>query len=95
MRPTYRAAGAGTAGAHQHIENAFRLGPEAALTGPIARGDAETVRGHLAALATATPAVESLYRAAGLATLEIARRRGLAQQAAAIEDLLRKGNLRD
>lgn len=32
------------------IENIARLGPEAALTGPIARGDAGTVRAHLAAL---------------------------------------------
>jgi predicted short-subunit dehydrogenase-like oxidoreductase (DUF2520 family) len=78
--------------ARTSVENAFRLGPAAALTGPIARGDADTVRGHLAALARLPAAVESLYRAAGLATLEIARQRGLAGvQAAAIEELLRKG----
>lgn len=33
----------------QVVANAFTLGPDAALTGPIARGDIETVRGHLAA----------------------------------------------
>lgn len=82
--------------ARTSVENAFRLGPAAALTGPIARGDADTVRGHLAALARAPAGVESLYRAAGRATLEIARQRGLAEaQAGAIEELLRKGERRD
>lgn len=32
------------------VENVAALGPRAALTGPVARGDSETVRGHLAAL---------------------------------------------
>lgn len=32
------------------IENVARLGPDAALTGPIVRGDADTVRAHLDAL---------------------------------------------
>jgi len=78
--------------ARTSVENAFRLGPAAALTGPIVRGDADTVRGHLAAVAEAPAAVAGLYRAAGLATLEIARRRGLAEvEAGAIEELLRQG----
>jgi predicted short-subunit dehydrogenase-like oxidoreductase (DUF2520 family) len=78
------------------VENAFRLGPAAALTGPIARGDSATVRGHLAALAKFPAAVEGLYRAAGLATLEMARQSGLDEaQAGAIEALLRKGERRD
>jgi len=82
--------------ARTSLENALRLGPAAALTGPIARGDAETVRGHLVALAKTPATVESLYCAAGLATLDIARQRGLAEaQAGAIEDLLRKGERRD
>ncbi|MGC9951710.1 MAG: F420-dependent NADP oxidoreductase [Bryobacteraceae bacterium] len=82
--------------ARTSLENAFRLGPAAALTGPIARGDADTVRGHLAALAKAPASVTSLYRAAGLATVEIARQRGLAEpQAGTIEKLLRKGDWRD
>jgi predicted short-subunit dehydrogenase-like oxidoreductase (DUF2520 family) len=82
--------------ARTSVENALHLGPAAALTGPIARGDADTVRGHLAALGKASPVVESLYRAAGLATLEIARQRGLPEvQAGAIRDLLRKGERRD
>ena len=72
------------------IDNALRLGPVAALTGPIQRGDAGTVAGHLEALTSAPEPVTSLYRAAGLATLDIARRRGLApERAAAIESMLR------
>jgi predicted short-subunit dehydrogenase-like oxidoreductase (DUF2520 family) len=82
--------------ARTSVKNELQLGPAAALTGPIARGDADTVRGHLAALAKAPAVVESLYRAAGLATLEIARQRGLAEvQAGAIQELLRKGERRD
>lgn len=81
--------------ARTSVENAFRLGPAGALTGPIARGDAETVCGHLAALAKAPAALASLYRAVGLAILDIARQRGLAEaQAGAIEELLRKGGQR-
>jgi len=71
----------------QAVGEAFRL---------IARGDADTVRGHLAVLAKAPVAVDRLYRAAGLATLGIARQRGLAEvQAGAIEEILRKGERRD
>jgi hypothetical protein len=52
------------------------------------------VRGHLAAMAK-TPALASLYRAVGLAILDIARQRGLAEaEAGAIEELLRKGGQR-
>jgi predicted short-subunit dehydrogenase-like oxidoreductase (DUF2520 family) len=78
------------------VENALQLGPAAALTGPIARGDSDTVRGHLVALEKAPPSVRRLYCAVGLATLEIARQRGLADvQARAIQELLRKGERYD
>ena len=59
------------------LENALRVGPEAALTGPIARGDVATVAVHLKALGGAPSAVESLYRAAGRCLLNLARQRGL------------------
>ena len=42
-------------------ENACAVGPSAALTGPVARGDVETVRAHLAALAD-VPEILELYR---------------------------------
>lgn len=56
------------------VDNVGRLGPEAALTGPIARGDVETIRRHLRAV---PPEVAALYEALGRATIAIARRAGL------------------
>lgn len=64
------------------------LGPAAALTGPVRRGDEATVRAHLAALG---PEDRALYRALGLAALRIAREAGLAEgPAAAVERVLRQ-----
>jgi len=51
-----------------------------ALTGPIARGDVETVRRHLAALA-ADPATRALYTTLSLAAVELARRGGTSEPA--------------
>ena len=65
------------------------LGPAAALTGPVRRGDAATVRTHLAALA---PEERQLYRALGLVALRRGREAGLAEgPAAAVERALREG----
>ncbi len=61
-------------------ENVVAAGPEAALTGPIRRGDVGTVRNHLAALAEATAETRELYRAAGLRTVAVARRAGLSAE---------------
>lgn len=61
------------------VTNAVASGPAAALTGPIARGDAATVARHLDAL---PPALRPLYRAAGEAALTLARAAGLAAPAA-------------
>jgi predicted short-subunit dehydrogenase-like oxidoreductase (DUF2520 family) len=58
-------------------QNAFEMGPEAALTGPVQRGDAETIRAHVAALAGCPRPVAELYRASARALVDIARRRGL------------------
>ena len=68
-------------------QNALELGPEAALTGPVQRGDAETVRTHSAALADSPRYVADLYRASGRALLDIARRRGLNEAAARAVEL--------
>jgi predicted short-subunit dehydrogenase-like oxidoreductase (DUF2520 family) len=54
------------------VENAFRLGPLAALTGPVARGDVGTVRGQLAAVARWAPEMEDDYRAFARATARVA-----------------------
>jgi predicted short-subunit dehydrogenase-like oxidoreductase (DUF2520 family) len=56
------------------VENEAAHGPAAALTGPIVRGDAATVRRHLKAL---DPATRALYAALGRATLVLARSAGL------------------
>lgn len=42
--------------------NVARLGPTAALTGPLSRGDAETVRKHLEVLSGISPDIEGMYR---------------------------------
>jgi len=44
------------------LDNALRLG-DAALTGPVARGDADTVAGHIAVLRTASPELLPAYLA--------------------------------
>lgn len=72
------------------VENALQLGPVAALTGPVARGDVSTVTAHLEALGAAPQRVLDLYRSAALQTVDMARRQGLAEEKAAeLEDILR------
>jgi predicted short-subunit dehydrogenase-like oxidoreductase (DUF2520 family) len=77
--------------------NALSLGPMRALTGPVERGDVETVSLHCDALVVAaSPTVRGLYRAAGLHAVEIARRRGLSETSARkLEELLRKSGEED
>jgi predicted short-subunit dehydrogenase-like oxidoreductase (DUF2520 family) len=59
------------------VRNIRARGPVAALTGPIRRGDAETVERHLRSLDRA-----DLYRMLGLVALEIAQEAGLDPAAA-------------
>ncbi|HET8624222.1 MAG TPA: Rossmann-like and DUF2520 domain-containing protein [Gemmatimonadales bacterium] len=67
-------------------ENLQSSSPAVALTGPIARGDLETVRRHLSALAGDE---RTLYRLLGLETLALAREAGLEPDSAdALERLL-------
>lgn len=58
------------------VENISKLGTEAALTGPIARGDRSTVTTHLAALDQSARELSDLYRALGSWTVGVALRRG-------------------
>jgi len=58
------------------IDNVFRLGPELALTGPIARGDLNTVTQHQQALNATNPAIAALYQALATATKLVAARTG-------------------
>jgi len=72
------------------VDNVAAHGPTAALTGPIARGDAVTVARHLAALATARPTALGPYVALAEATLALAAARGelAAEQVAAMRAAL-------
>jgi predicted short-subunit dehydrogenase-like oxidoreductase (DUF2520 family) len=54
------------------LDNALRRG-QAALTGPVARGDAETVSAHLDVLTDTDPRLAAGYRALSLRTAELAR----------------------
>jgi len=60
----------------QTLATARDLGVRAALTGPIARGDAGTLRLHLRALAALAPDVVPLYRAAAERELAMAEADG-------------------
>jgi predicted short-subunit dehydrogenase-like oxidoreductase (DUF2520 family) len=71
------------------VENALRTGPLAALTGPIERGDDTTVAAHLRALSGAPESVKTLYRAAGLHAVEMARRKEPGKDRGETERLLR------
>ena len=52
-------------------------GPRAAATGPALRGDADTIAAHLTALERHAPHLADLYRALTLATLPMARAKGV------------------
>jgi predicted short-subunit dehydrogenase-like oxidoreductase (DUF2520 family) len=51
------------------LENALQLGP-AALTGPVARGDADTIAAHIAAIKSAVPEALGAYLALARLTAE-------------------------
>ena len=71
------------------IANMKQALPDDALTGPVVRGDAETVGKHLRALEGLEPARE-IYRALSSAAVEIARTRGTdPKKLAAVGALLR------
>jgi len=53
------------------VDNAFALGPEAALTGPIARGDVSTVAGQRAAVEAAVPDLVEDFLAMGRAVARV------------------------
>ena len=81
---TYAAAGIAPADAlkfatslaHEAVDNVARLGPAAALTGPIARGDSVTVARHQEALAAWNSDAGALYGALADATRRLAVLRG-------------------
>jgi predicted short-subunit dehydrogenase-like oxidoreductase (DUF2520 family) len=58
------------------VANLTQLGPAAALTGAVRRGDVQTIQSHLEALA---PDDRELYRMVGRAAVLLAREAGLAE----------------
>ncbi len=58
------------------LSNVERLGLPGALTGPIARGDAQTVAAHVAALRHLAPELLGLYRVLARQTIPLAREQG-------------------
>jgi predicted short-subunit dehydrogenase-like oxidoreductase (DUF2520 family) len=58
------------------VENVARLGPAAALTGPLARGDVGTLRSHMEALRASAPDLAEMYRAVSLWGLRLVAEKG-------------------
>jgi predicted short-subunit dehydrogenase-like oxidoreductase (DUF2520 family) len=58
------------------VNNIANVGLPGCLTGPIARGDLDTIRKHLNALTKRAPTIVGLYKALGLETIPIALAKG-------------------
>ena len=74
------------------IHNIDTVGIPQCLTGPIARGDIETIKKHLDALQKVAPALLSTYQELGLQTIPIALAKGRInqQQAEELQTILKK-----
>ncbi len=72
------------------VENFESLGSPACLTGPIARGDVETVRRHLQAIEDEAPNLLKPYKVLGLQTVQVGLAKGSLspQRAAELKRLL-------
>ncbi len=75
------------------LDSVESLGTSGSLTGPIARGDYDTIRRHLDRLETTSPTLRSAYRSLGLLTIPIAAEKGTLEgdTAARLRDLLTDG----
>jgi predicted short-subunit dehydrogenase-like oxidoreductase (DUF2520 family) len=69
------------------VANIKRVGVPAALTGPIERGDAVTIRRHVAALKEGAPDILALYQVLGGRTIEVAQKKGSFKQQDSIKKL--------
>jgi len=80
----------------QTIENVIRLGGDRALTGPVVRGDAGTVRAHIAALSAHAPHLLESYAANARRALDRAVKAGRLEpsKARAVEDALAEALVR-
>jgi len=72
------------------VDNVFRLGPVAALTGPIARGDRSVVQRHCEALSQWDEDILEIYKGLGRVAVELSATQGnaSADALAAIEKML-------
>lgn len=80
----------------QTIENVIRLGGDAALTGPVVRGDAGTVRAHIAALSADAPHLLESYVGNARRALDRAVKAGRLEpsRARVVEDALAEALVR-
>ncbi len=76
------------------VSNLERVGLPAALTGPVERGDIDTVERHLRAIRQQAPDLLGLYCALGIQTLQVAADKGSisAQQRRRLLDILDTDN---
>jgi len=58
------------------LSNIGKMGIRDALTGPIARGDIQTIENHLSEIGSKTPHLLHLYKILGLYTVGVAKRKG-------------------
>jgi predicted short-subunit dehydrogenase-like oxidoreductase (DUF2520 family) len=79
------------------LSNIGAKGVPEALTGPIARGDVDTVAAHLRAIEERAPGFLMMYKTLGLYTIDLAREKGTCGKEAAekLAALLQPGKPRD
>ncbi|MCX8014834.1 MAG: DUF2520 domain-containing protein [candidate division WOR-3 bacterium] len=59
----------------QTLENIYKTGVEKALSGPVARGDTDTINLHLTVLSRTLPKLLPMYKVLGLKTLDLIKDR--------------------
>ncbi|MBL4782687.1 MAG: DUF2520 domain-containing protein [Porticoccaceae bacterium] len=64
----------------QSLQNGLEVGPVKALTGPIARGDIDTLQAHLDTIEQYQSGLLSTYTSLGLQALKLARQQGSLEQ---------------
>jgi predicted short-subunit dehydrogenase-like oxidoreductase (DUF2520 family) len=72
---------------HATLDNTLKHSPTSALTGPIARGDLETVRQQMKQLEQ-HPQLAAIYQQLGLQALDVATRQGLQENRQQLAQLL-------
>lgn len=79
------------------LNNIARSGPAGALTGPVARGDGATLRGHMKALRKMDWRTREAYRSLGLYTVGVAMENGslTANEGAALSNIFLEVDNRD